>query len=444
MIAGYSYPEKTCTLRLDRPLREFEGIGIEPVPNFGEILEHSRRAFLQRAKTLQTHPDVQKYTQRLTLSVQTVASRLNRYQTVFIPVYKAICDTLPHLSSLRILVLKKINLTTMLLEQLRQLHFLHTLEIKSCVSDVPYTPQLCQLSSILNLLLDIDDIELTSSLITLAMFPRIKNLSVQRSDSWSPRPFADLAPPQFWHEVNPFMTLRKLLFPYPCSSSTFATLMTWMEAALTRCSQRCLPLTHLKIILDTNVTGAKLIDFLRLLAKTSLESLVIVGIPNPRPTFFSTISELLPNLLELTLTYVPHDDDFMEIDFEAFSLSNWPFSPYNYARSFSSFNRLSYFAWNIKYPKRTYYTSSLLLLEEEDSATPDEDFQLDDALDEGAFLARSFWAYCPSLQYMVITDTRPRYIYRRIDVDGHVSFKNTKEAKGMVFRCNPQKQWDRS
>ena len=131
----------------------------------------------------------------------------------------------------------------------------------------------------------------------------------------------------------------------------------------------------------------------------------------------------------------------MDIDFTALSLSNWPFSPYHYARSFSIFNRLSYFAWNIKYPKRTSCTSSLLIFEE-DSTIPDEDFQLDDALDEGAFLARSFWAYCPSLQYMVVTDSRPRYVYRRIDVDKHVSFKNTKEARRIVLRWNAQKQWD--
>ena len=149
--------------------------------------------------------------------------------------------------------------------------------------------------------------------------------------------------------------------------------------------------------------------------------------------------------------------------------------PWAYALSFPHFSRLHHFVWNINHPGGSYTPQCLLVFEQENPISFDEDEDLttdedapmsdedesisdedlpvsdqdglvwhEDYQSELELIAKALYRRCPSLEYMVL---RPHiedeaYTYRRRDYNGEIYFEHSEVDSRLMWERNPPKAWD--
>ncbi|KAK7690468.1 hypothetical protein QCA50_005566 [Cerrena zonata] len=308
----------------------------ETIPYFNNTLERARNIVLQRADMIQNRPDIQKSVLHLTVHQNWnlfCMGHTSFSATFFTPIYKAVCETLPLLTSLRVLKMKNWVITIDLLHQLRFLTCLHTLEIKYCSSNLSLPIQAPQLASVLNVYFSFFFRVDMSSWIIISICPSIQNLSMVASDEENALPEISLPPPDIEATVNPFRTLRKLVVTYR-DLDEVQTLTSSMRAARLQSSSGQIPLTHLKIGIEDGIYSGAMFDLIDTLSGSSLECLVLTGVINTEPDLLDRIARALPNLLELTL-----------IGYTAVEMGSteWTQNVLDYAPYFSLFRRLRLF-----------------------------------------------------------------------------------------------------
>ena len=465
-------------------VKNLEAKGESPAGYYRDIVKQEQSCLQEYTKFLRLRQDIQQYVHRLTISrgkhsFDIVLSRAE--QDSFIPrsMYDMVSDTIPHFTSLQLLVLKDWELSERLMLRLQHLTTLRTLVVRDCTFVSPALPT-SMLPSIRNLFLRVSDVELLESEYLIDMCPALENLSISlRIRNSDPGPFDG--------EVNPFGTLRKFHYGPVRNLVTFTALTSNIADAMARSPHGRIPLTHLKISFEIEINRDELFDFIDLLGSTSLESLVLFEISYVGLDLLERLARALPNLLELTL---------IKSTLNYSGLCEWGPTPWEYALSFPYLARLRYFVWNINHPGDSYTPRCLLGFEQENCTSCDEDenfttdedvFILDEddtisdedsptssedasASDEDEsisdadrpvlgqddltwdedyqsgleLIAKALHRRCPSLEYMVL---RPHiedeaYTYRRRDYNGEIYFEHSEVDSRLMWERNPPKGWD--
>ena len=428
----------------------------EPFPGYcTKVAEQALSHFQQYAETLRRRQDIQKYTVRMTITgvppyFAKVAFSAGPQPPWLLSLYDTVCDTIPYFASLTLLVFQNWDLSEHLVEQLKYLTVLHTLDVQDCTLSSFTLPEL---PSVRKLFLYISETEQVESEYVIGMCPAIENISiVNYSEDSEPEPFDE--------EGNPFRTLRKFQYGRIYNRIQFITLTSNISSAITHSPDRRIPLTHLKIRFEeVEIDLDTLFHFVDLLGSTSLESLVLLGMSYVQLDLLERIARAVPDLLELTLLKSTQNET---------GQCRWPCTPWTYALSFPHFNRLRHFGWNINYPEDNYTPQSLLFFEQErfpscadnDDYTPDgngltvdednsvsheDDIVLaEDCYDEIHFITKDLHRRCPSLEYMVLTNSKEEWIYpyRRTEVNGEIFFKHNEVEMELMWERNPRMGWD--
>ena len=417
-------------------------------------LDRVRKSFVEHMETLQ-RPDVKRHVLELSIldscdgslyGYPNISEDPEKSQAFFAPIYRAVSSTLPHLTSLRTLKLFSWKISLDVLNRIARLPRLHTLVIYNCTSSVrsPTSVRLPKIPSIRNLQFHFSEETQVDSWIFLAMCPKVEKLSVttpRHTDTWQ----TSSAFPNFGIAyVYPFWKLRKWLISY-IHSEFIEVISSWILDRIHLLPRGRLPLTHLKIKIEDSISSDMISELLHALGYTSLKSLVLIGIHYTEPELLDRIAQTLPNLLELTLFYrkshiFEDEDDGDDLS----ELINWTQHAVDYVSHFASFKALQYFSWNNKHPGFSFLPLSMGFFEAERFPLLFTD--VEDCCDEGQVVAKAIWAQCPSLEYMVYESRLPEHLYRRVENDGTVSFRDFRDFRvgdcQLVRQRNPSWDWD--